>query len=160
MSRKEPFTELVRPALDALADENVLVVVATGGRPVSELGELPANARAAEFLPYDLLFPLTAVLVTNGGFGGVHFALEHGVPIVIAGDTEDKPEVATRVSWSGVGINLKTGHPKPDAIRSAVETVLSSPRYREAAERAAEQIRAAEGVDALGLIERVIAARG
>lgn len=81
--------------------------------------------------------------------------------IVIAGDTEDKPEVATRVSWSGVGINLKTGHPKPDAIRSAVETVLSPPRYREAAERAAEQIRAAEGVDALAAtIERVIAARG
>lgn len=154
------FTELARPTLAALADEDVLVVVATGGPPVSELGELPANARAAEFLPYDRLFALTAVMVTNGGYGGVHYALEHGVPIVIAGDTEDKPEVATRVAWSGVGINLKTGHPKPDAIRSAVRDVLTQPRYREASARAAEQIRASEGIDALAAtIERVIAAR-
>jgi UDP:flavonoid glycosyltransferase YjiC (YdhE family) len=154
------FTELVRPTLDALAREDVLVVVATGGRPVSELGTLPGNARAAEFLPYDRLFPLTAVMVTNGGFGGVHYALEHAVPIVIAGDTEDKPEVAARVAWSGVGINLKTGHPKPEAIRSAVTKVLGDPRYREAAARAAEQIRASEGVDALAAtIEQVIATR-
>jgi UDP:flavonoid glycosyltransferase YjiC (YdhE family) len=155
------FTELVRPTLDALADENVLVVASTGGRPVSELGTLPANARAAEFLPYDRLLPLTSVMVTNGGYGGVHYALQHGVPIVIAGDTEDKPEVAARVAWSGVGVDLRSGRPKASAIHSAVRDVLTEQRYRRAAERVAEQIRAAPGIDGLdAAIAEVIAARG
>jgi UDP:flavonoid glycosyltransferase YjiC (YdhE family) len=155
------FTELVRPTLDALADENVLVVASTGGRPVSELGTLPDNARVAEFLPYDRLLPLTSVMVTNGGYGGVHYALQHGVPIVIAGDTEDKPEVAARVAWSGVGVDLRSGRPKASAIHSAVHDVLTEQRYRRAAERVAEQIRAAPGIDGLdAAITEVIAARG
>jgi UDP:flavonoid glycosyltransferase YjiC (YdhE family) len=154
------FTQLLRPTLEALADANVLVVASTGGQPVSELGTLPGNARAAEFLPYDRLLPLTSAMVTNGGYGGVHYALQHGVPIVIAGDTEDKPEVAARVAWSGVGVNLRSGRPQPSAISSAVREVLTEPRYRRAAARVADQIRVAPGIDELdATIARVIAAR-
>ena len=36
---------------------------------------MPANARAAEFLPYDELLPRTDVYVTNSGYGGVRPAL-------------------------------------------------------------------------------------
>ncbi len=61
------FGQLVGPTLEALADEDVLVVVATGGRPLETLPPLPANARAAEFLPYDELLPKTDVYVTNAG---------------------------------------------------------------------------------------------
>lgn len=89
--------------LEGLAGEDVLVAVATGGRPAASLPPLPANARAAEFLPYDDLLPKTDVYVTNGGYGGVQYALRHGVPIVAAERHEDKPEVIARVAWSGVG---------------------------------------------------------
>jgi UDP:flavonoid glycosyltransferase YjiC (YdhE family) len=47
-----------------------------------------------------------------------------GVPLVVAGDTEDKPEVAARVTWSGVGITLRTGRPRPDRLRAAVRRRL------------------------------------
>lgn len=134
------FDRLVRPALDALADRDVLVVVATGGRPVGELGELPGNARAAEFLPYDLLLPKTDVFVTNAGFGGTQYALSHGVPIVAAGDTEDKPEVSMRVHWSGTGVNLKTGTPAPPAIARAVDRVLADRGFRDRARAMAARI--------------------
>ena len=143
------LTELVRPTLDALADEDLLVVVATGGPPVEELGALPLNARAAEFLPYDALFPRLDAIVTNGGYGGVHYALAHGVPLVVAGATEDKPEVAARVAWSGTGINLRTGRPTPRAVRRAVRRVLHTPGHRLAAAAVAAQIDAARGVDEL-----------
>jgi UDP:flavonoid glycosyltransferase YjiC (YdhE family) len=96
-------------------EENVLVAVATGGRPVVSL---PANARAAEFLPYDDPLPKTDVHVTNGGYGGVQYALRHGVPIVAAGRHEDKPEVIARVAWSGVGRRIRTEFPKPAAVRA------------------------------------------
>lgn len=143
------LTQLVRPTIDALADTDVLLVVTTGGRPVAQLGPLPANVRAAEFLPYEQLFPRVAAFVTNGGFGGVHYALRHGVPVVVAGGNEDKPEVAARVAWSGVGINLHTGQPGPKAIRGAVRRLLDSPRYRSAAARVAAQIADARGVEAI-----------
>ena len=143
------FTELVRPTVDALADEDVHLVITTGGPSVDELGPLPTNARAAEYLPYDKLFPLLDVMVTNGGYGGVHYALANSVPLVVAGGGEDKPEVAARIAWSGVGVNLHTGRPKPEAIRRAVRDVLDNARYRAAAEVAARQIAAAPGVDGL-----------
>ncbi|MCU1405416.1 MAG: hypothetical protein JWQ43_1719 [Glaciihabitans sp.] len=131
---------LLRPTLDALADVDVTVVVTMGGRNVSELGPVPANARVASFLPYNELLPLTDVFVTNGGFGGVQQALRHGIPLVIAGDTEDKPEVAARVAWSGVGVNLKTGSPTAQAVRGAVETILGGSAHRTAAKRMADSI--------------------
>jgi UDP:flavonoid glycosyltransferase YjiC (YdhE family) len=143
------FSELVRPTVDALAAEDLLVVVTTGGPPVEELGPLPSNVRAVPYLPYDKLFPRLDVMVTNGGYGGVHYALAHAVPLVVAGGGEDKPEVAARVAWSGVGVNLRTGRPKPIAIRNAVREVLGEGKYRAAARVAANQISEASGIDGL-----------
>jgi MGT family glycosyltransferase len=126
------FDQLIAPALTGLAGDDVLVVVSTGGRPVSDLPPLPANARAAEYLPYDELLPKTAVYVTNGGYGGVQYALRYGVPIVVTGGQEDKPEVGARIAWSGVGRRFKTERPSPAALRKAVRAVLREPRYRAA----------------------------
>lgn len=138
--------QLVIPTMAALAEDDVLVVAATGGRPVEELGPLPQNARAAEFLPYDLLFPRLAAYVSNGGYGGLHYALEHGVPIVAAGVNEDKLETTARVAWSGAGINLRSDRPRPAAIRRAVQRVLADSRYREASGRIGAQIAASPGL--------------
>jgi len=133
-------TRLLIPAMRALADEDVLVVASTGGRDVAAVltafgGRLPANARIAEFLPYDELLAHTDVMVSNGGYGGVQRALAHGVPLVVAGSSEDKPEVAARVAWSGAGIDLHTGRASETLIRTAVRTVLDDPSYRLRAER-------------------------
>ncbi|AHH17054.1 glycosyltransferase, MGT family [Nocardia nova SH22a] len=141
---------LVEPTVRALADDDAIVVVATGGRPVDTLPhDLPANVRAAEFLPYDRLLPQTDVFVTNGGYGGVHYALEHGVPIVVAGRTEDKTEVSARVGWAGVGIDLRTDTPAPERVSAAVRTVLADDRYRLRAKAIGDSIRRSPGPDAV-----------
>ncbi len=138
---------LLVPTLRGLAREDVLVVASTGGRPVEQLvaaygGPLPDNVRVASFLPYDWLLPRTSVMVTNGGFGGVQQALAHGVPLVVAGSTEDKPEVAARVAWSGAGVNLRTGSPGPARVRRAVRRVLTLPAFRREAGRLEREIAA------------------
>ena len=137
--------KLVVPTLRGLADEDVLVVASTGGRPVTVVtdafgGTLPANARVAEFLPYDQLLPRVDVVVTNGGFGGVQQSLAHAVPLVVAGATEDKPEVAARVAWSGTGVDLRTGTPTPQQVRTGVARVLAEDRFRTAASRVAAEL--------------------
>ncbi|CAI3796551.1 glycosyltransferase [Pseudarthrobacter sp. MM222] len=137
------------------------MVVSTGGRPVDTLtGPLPDNVRVASYLPYDELLPKTDVLVTNGGYGGVQFALRHGVPLVVAGQTEEKPEVCARVAWSGTGINLRTNRPKPEAVAEAVRAVLADSSYREAGSRIGSAIRASRGVDGLAdLVAEVCSGR-
>src|SRR5258705_6989148 len=121
------YEQVIAPTLRALADDDVLVVVATGGRALETLPPLPTNARAAMYLPYDELLPRTAVYVTNGGYGGVQCALRYGVPIVATGGKEDKPEVGARVAWSGVGRRLRTERPTPRALRRDILAVLSAP---------------------------------
>lgn len=143
------YNQVIAPALRALGDEDMFIVVATGGRPLDTLPPLPANARAAEYLPYDELLPRTDVFVTNGGYGGIQYALRYGVPIVTTGGKEDKPEVGARVAWSGSGLRLRTERPSPKALRRAVLAVLREPRYRQASRRIAADMREYNGLTAL-----------
>jgi MGT family glycosyltransferase len=150
--------ELIAPALRGLADHDALVV-ATTGRPV-ELADVPANARVAAYVPYGQLLPRVSVMVTNGGYGGVQQALAHGVPLVVAGGSEEKPEIAARVAWSGAGVDLRTGRPRPAKLRAAVARVLGEPGFRERARALADAI-AGHDAPRLGadLIEAALARR-
>ena len=128
---------LLWPAIDALADEDVLVVATT-----EDVG-YAANVRATPFVPFERLLPLVDVMVTNGGFGGVQQALAAGVPLVVAGRTEDKAEVGARVTWSGVGVTIPTDKvtdaTTSQAVRDGVRRVLTDPSFaRRAGELAAE----------------------
>ncbi len=110
--------------------------------------------RLERFVPHDLLLPHVDVMVTNGGYGGVQQALAHGVPLVVAGDSEDKPEVAARVQWSGTGINLHTGRPSPAMVARAVRRVLVRRTYRRRALALQAEIAAS---DPLGTISATLA---
>ncbi|MEF2978378.1 glycosyltransferase [Subtercola sp. YIM 133946] len=68
-------------------------------------------------------------------------ALAHGVPLIAAGDTEDKPEVCARITYSGVGIDLKTGAPDARQLGDALDRLLAEPGYRAAARRIAAAMR-------------------
>jgi MGT family glycosyltransferase len=134
------LTELIEPTLGALAGEDVLLIAATGDSAVRISG-CPGNARVEAFIPFDKLLPKVSVFVTNGGFGGVNQALAAGVPVIAAGQTEDKGFVSRRVEWSGAGIDLKTSRPTKDQIRSAVLEVLSHDSYRRKAGALAQKIK-------------------
>lgn len=69
-------------------------------------------------------------MITNGGYNGVQMALAHGIPLVTAGQSEDKSEVCARIEWAGVGINLRTGKPTQQQIRAAVRKLLADHRYK------------------------------
>ncbi len=154
--------DLLLPALRALASEDVLVVATTGTVEAGGLhtGRLPANARVEKFIPYSELLPHVDVMLTNGGYGGVQFALAHGVPLVVAGRTEDKPEIGARVAWSGVGIRLKSERPGEAAIRRSVLEILKETRYRDKAREHQAHARDYDATEtAADLIERLIETR-
>jgi UDP:flavonoid glycosyltransferase YjiC (YdhE family) len=152
--------DLVFPTMRALADEDVLVVAITGSKDVRyDSSKLPANARIAPLLPYDELLPLTSVLVTNGGYGTVNQALSNGIPVVVSGTTEDKPEVGARVSRSGTGIDLRSAKPSQAKIRQAVRRVIDERAFREQAQKLAVDYQAIDaGPVAADLMEELAAA--
>lgn len=145
------FDQLIRPAIRALAEENVLVIVTTGSRPAEDVGidPLPSNVIVERYVPYKHLMPHVDLLLTNGGYGSIQIALAHGAPVVAIGKTEDKAEIANRVEWSGVGVGLKVLVATEAQIRDAVTRVLMYPSY---------QSRAAEFRTELGRIDGARAA--
>jgi UDP:flavonoid glycosyltransferase YjiC (YdhE family) len=146
---------LIGPTLAALANEPDLLVIATaGGRPIDAIpGPIPSNARLATYLPFDWVLPKADVFVTNGGYGSVNQAMSFGIPLVTAGLTEDKADVNARVAWSGVGINLATNEPTPQALREAIRTVLDKPNYRLRASLMADEF---DGIDTRSEVLRIV----
>ncbi len=152
------FDQLIRPAIRALAEETVLVIVTTGSKPAEDVAidPLPSNVRVERFVPYALLMPHVDLLLTNGGYGSIQIALAHGVPVVAIGKTEDKAEIANRVEWSGVGVGMKVRIPTEKQIHDAVMRVLTTPTYAARAEAMRYEL---SGLDAAnsgaGLLEEL-----
>jgi UDP:flavonoid glycosyltransferase YjiC (YdhE family) len=124
---------LIVPAMEALGGEDLIAIAV----PVKagDVGRVAQNFRTEPYIPFEALLPHVDVMVANGGYGGTQMALAHGIPVIVAGDSEDKMEVGARVEWARVGINLKSGKPTARRIREAVVRVLSEPTYRKNAER-------------------------
>jgi len=148
--------QLIEPAITALADlPDSIVLVATGGvRPGVLPVELPPNVLLTHDLPFATVMPYVDVLVTNGGYGGVMQALSQGVPLVCAGLSEFKAEVALCVQRAGAGIDLMTDAPSPRRIRQAVHALLIDPSYRGRAQDLAQRF---ERHDAADVLPRVLA---
>lgn len=152
---------LLLPTVRALADRDVLVVSddRRRGDRRDAAGICTREHQVAAFLPYDALLPKVDVTVTNGGNGGLQFALAHGVPLVMAGDTEEKPEIAARVVWSGVRISLRTSRPSQDAVARAVDKILTAPRYRSRAAQMRTELASCAPLQSIDDAVRAAAAR-
>jgi UDP:flavonoid glycosyltransferase YjiC (YdhE family) len=129
---------LLLPAASALANDDCLVIASTSGRQPDDLipaSSRPANLRLAPFVPYTAILPHADLMITNGGCNGVQLALSAGVPLVVAGNTEDKHEVGMRVRHAGCGVSLATSQPGQDRLAAAAHEVLTGPAYRDNARR-------------------------
>lgn len=118
-------SELILPTINALASRVDVTVITTlvRGEAIPNFTP-PPNVRIARWIPYDQLFKYTDCVVSNGGFGTIQQALVVGVPLVLAGVTEDKPEGCARTAWSGAAIDLRKARPEVKELRDAVEYVL------------------------------------
>ena len=134
-------SDLIIPTFNALKDRDILVVATTDPSAGLVTTELPANVRIEPSLPPSQLLPYVDIVITNGEYRTVQTALSYGIPLIAAGQSEDKPEVCARIAWSGVGLSLNTKTPKPKQIRQAVDEVLTNNHYKHKAQQLQAEIK-------------------
>ncbi|MFD1142025.1 glycosyltransferase [Larkinella insperata] len=135
--------KILVPTLEAYKnDPDTMVIATTGGSDTEALRERYPQPHflIEDFIDYDAVMPYANVYVTNGGYGGVMLALKHRLPIVVAGIYEGKEDIADRVQFNQVGINLKTETPKPVQIQRAVAQILTNDTYRQRAQQLSQEL--------------------
>ncbi|OLN85845.1 4'-demethylrebeccamycin synthase 5 [Colletotrichum chlorophyti] len=150
------YADLIIPTIQGLAHRDDVIVVAILGVKEAKLPDdftVPANARVVDYLSYDALLAHADVWVMNAGYGGFMHGIANGVPMVLGGDTEDKPEVSMRGEWAGVAYNLKTGRPTPEQVAAGVEAILANDKYKK---RVLEIQKESEDIRALDVVEKYI----
>lgn len=132
----------------ALADEAVNVLVTTGAdRDPGDLGALPANTVAERYVPHDTVLPHVDAVVCHAGFGTTMAALAHDLPVVAIPLSADQPVHAQRCAELGAGLTLSYDTVTPEAVASAVRTVLEDTGIRAAAAELGREIRAMPDAD-------------
>src|SRR5258708_7339904 len=126
--------KLLAPTILGLGDrEDFLILATTGGKPIENIPcTLTPNTIASQYLNFGEILPEVDVLVAFGSYGTVTQTLSFGVPMVVAGMGEDKPEVGARVTWTGTGIYLATDTPTPEQVRDGSTRSLRSRLLRTA----------------------------
>jgi MGT family glycosyltransferase len=136
--------KLAAVALEALADENVEVMVTTAA--VDPAGfDPPPNARVERFVPHGPLIERAACVVCHGGMGITQRALGAGVPVCEVPFGRDQLEVAGHVTWSDAGTRVAVQRLRPDRLRAAVRAAMAK---RAGARRVAAGFEAAGGARA------------
>jgi len=138
----EPST--LQRVLDAMESLPLRVLLATGPLSLQTL-TIPSNAAVFGSVPHAVVLPHATLAINHAGHGSVMAALAHGVPLVcLPGLGADQSIIAGRVQALGVGKALP-GQAGANELRVAVEQVMATPAYREAAERLARLIGREDG---------------
>lgn len=114
---------LAGTALEALAEEDVNVVVTTAGVDPS-LFTPPPNARVVKFLPHSQVLERAACVVCHGGMGITQKALASGVPVCVVPFGRDQLEVARHIEVAGAGSRLPAARLRSDRLRAAVHEAM------------------------------------
>jgi MGT family glycosyltransferase len=133
-------TDVFRATIDALADEDVRLLVSTGGRLDPRTFEpLPPNVTVVPYVDSRAVLSGAALHVTHGGANSVHESLAAGVPMVCLPQGDDHHLWADRVRVLGAGSVVSTA--EPETIRAAVLDVLADTAARRRAGEVAQHLR-------------------
>jgi len=133
--------KLIRTALEALAGEDVSVIVTTAGVDPSSFTP-PANARVERFVPHSPVLKRAACVISHGGMGITQKALASGVPVCVVPFGRDQFDVARHVEVAGAGTRLPASRLRPDRLRGAVREAMGK---KDGARRIAAAFDAAGG---------------
>jgi UDP:flavonoid glycosyltransferase YjiC (YdhE family) len=126
--------EAWRLVLQAVREMEVNVVATTGSDlDPAELGPQPSHIAMARFVPQALVLRHVDAVVCHCGSGTMLGALAQGRPIVALPVAADQFANAEQVVRTGAGLSVPAEARTPDTIRSAIERVLDTLTFAQAA---------------------------
>ncbi|MBC8166804.1 MAG: glycosyl transferase family 1, partial [Bryobacteraceae bacterium] len=139
--------ELFRTLAGACEGTGVQMVLSHGNALTPDaLSKLPGSPLVVGYAPQFELLKRASLTLTHAGLNTVLDSLSHGVPQVAIPLTYEQPAIAQRIQWSGCGEVVPFPRANVERIRAAILLVLSSPSYRDAAQRISKSIQASGGV--------------
>lgn len=137
------FTECV----DSFADSPWHVVITLGGRyDPAELGSLPPNVEAHQWVNYADVLAHADACVCHAGMGSLMAALERGLPTVALPGQPETVDNARRFAELGLGPWLASETVTGEAVRKAVDAATSDPGIAERLAWMQREIRDSGGV--------------
>jgi UDP:flavonoid glycosyltransferase YjiC (YdhE family) len=115
---QDPECELLRVALEGLADEPVRVLATTNRHRPERPIEVPGNAVLVDWVLYSEVMP-----------AAVARALAAGTPLLVCPSVGDMGENAARVAWSGAGLSVPRRLLSRRSIRLATRRLLGEERF-------------------------------
>ncbi|MBP2328663.1 UDP:flavonoid glycosyltransferase YjiC (YdhE family) [Kibdelosporangium banguiense] len=119
--------------LQALADEDVDVVVAATRRDAEQLDSVPANARVLTGVPLHTVLPTCAAIVHQGGGGTLLTSAFYGVPQLAVVTEPNQRITSAGLPDTGAGVLMPVQDAEPEHVRAAVWRLLDEPAYQAAA---------------------------
>ncbi|WP_280385606.1 glycosyltransferase [Nocardia wallacei] len=95
-----------RSIVEAFAHTRWTVIVATSWLPVCELGALPPNVYAQQWIPQQEALRTAQVFLTHAGINSVHDAILAGVPMILAPRIREQRLTAARLGRLGIAMPL------------------------------------------------------
>ena len=136
---------LYRNCIRALGGSSCQVVLSVGSQTaLSDFGALQENVEVYPSVDQIAVLQQADVFLTHCGMNSVSEALYFGVPLLMLPKTKEQEGVAERVRQLGAGFLLEEA--SPDAIRSAVDILLTDASCRTKAGEIAEGFRRCGGV--------------
>jgi MGT family glycosyltransferase len=125
-------------------------IVSVGQRTnVDQLGDIPANFTVRPSVLQLAVLQHTDAFITHGGMNSIHESLYYGVPMVMIPHQVEQLFNSRVVAKHGAAIvldeQLRKHHITADHLRTALEQVLATPTYRDAAQKLQKTLRATGG---------------
>ncbi|MFI1019072.1 activator-dependent family glycosyltransferase [Streptomyces sp. NPDC020965] len=122
--------------VNAVADIDADVVATFSAEQVAEIGDLPDNVRAVDFVPLHALLPSCAAIVHHGGGGTRTNAIRYGVPqLIVPNWLWDEGYVAERFAERGAALVTEVPDLTPDRLRDQLRRLIAEPSFKAAAEQ-------------------------
>ncbi len=130
--------DLLPLVLQALSGIPITIIAATAGK--IQLANLGPNIFVNDYLPINLATQRSQLVISNGGSLTTYQALSSAVPVIgIAGNMDQLLNMQA-IDRLGAGITVRTDKANQASIQQAVNSILHTPSYTQAAKQIAQTI--------------------
>jgi MGT family glycosyltransferase len=147
-----------KKCIKAFANKEYVVIITTGNSKTRrQLGKLPDNVFAYDYVPQHIILDKAALFISGCGMNSVNEAMQHGVPILAAPVVWDQVVDANRIEELCLGKKIDVDFTSSKKIFETAKEILSSVEIKQGTLKMKQVMDKYTGaVEAADIIERYL----